>query len=344
MLRTLTAIVLAVIFASPALAGAPLSFGLHSETMDGTNNFPAGSHLQEALHSAPYGSCGGTDSDLHFESSAYHYFVASGSFVDTPLPSGGCMDIRQVYVSWDATNMYIGIEGPNELWVRGDLFIAIDTDNATGAAVTSSTVPWLKAVDFAGWDPEYFVALESPTSGGGYAALLDAGLNVVRDTGGGLLTADSGYISCDVGGMYYEFGFPLSDIGVTYGSGQVLNLAVYTTYEDDNFDTYDSGPGCGQTIVHEELGDYPYDGDHCGANLDPVSGANDPSCGFAESDDALPAGVGTSGRFPASDNSPSDIDTIAEYYCITNFAQEPPTAVEPKTWGQIKRQINQRHD
>jgi len=27
--------------------------------------------------------------------------------------------------------MYLGIQGPNELYERGDLFIAIDTDNAT---------------------------------------------------------------------------------------------------------------------------------------------------------------------------------------------------------------------
>ncbi len=326
--------VIALALPTVAMAGGTLDFGFHTEPMDGLNTFPADAHVSEAVHSSPHGGCGGADSDLHFESSAYHYFVAAGSFVDTPLPAGGCMDVRQVWIAWDTTNFYIGIQGPNELYERGDMFIAIDTDNATGSNLAAA--PWAKSVDFAGWVPDYFIALEAPTSASGYAALMDNSFTVIRDTFTGLLAADGGYNSCDNGGMYYEFSIPFSDVGVTYGAGQQANFAVYTTYEDDGFDTYDSGPGCGQTIVWEELGDYPYDADYCGGATDPVTGVSDPSCGNAESDDALGAGVATSGRFPASDNSPSDIDTIGEYYAITNFAQEPPTPALPSTWGRIK--------
>jgi len=317
-----------------ATAGGPLDFGLHTEAMDGVNTFPAQCHVSEDVHSSPQGPCGGWDSDMLGESSAYHYFVAAGSYVDTPLPAGGCMDIRQFWISWDSSNFYLGVQGPNELWERGDLFIAIDTDNMTGGNLASA--PWAKSVDFGGWVPDYFIALEAPTSTGGYAALLDGSFNVVRDVNSGLLTADSGYRSCDDGGMYYEFAIPLADIGVTYGPGQQVNFAIYTTYEDDGFDTYDTGPGCGQGVTWEELGDYPYDADHCGTDVDPVTGTTDASCGNAESDDALGAGVATSGRYPASDNSPSDIDTIQEYYAITNFAQEPPTPALPSTWGRLK--------
>lgn len=321
-----------------ALAAGPLTGGLHLEPIDGINTFPSGAHLSENPHASPVGGCGlpGGASDQWYESAAYHFFVASGSYSDTPLPSGGCMDVREVWASWDASYMYIGVQGPNELYERGDLFIAIDTDNATGGGVEGVS-PWVKAVDFCGWDPEFFVAIEAPaTSGFGYAALLNKSHVTLQDTFSGLSFADGGYNSCDNGGMYYEVRLPLALMGLQGASPRVINLAVYTTYEDSDFDAYDSGPGCGQPSAWEQIGDYPYDADHCGGDHDCVTSLNDGSCGFPDSDDNNGPGNALNGRYPSSDNSGFEVDTIGEYYSITNFFETPPVPVENTTWGRIK--------
>ncbi len=317
-----------------ALAAGTLD-GVHTEPMDGANTFPAGAHVSENPHSSPVGGCGtsGGSSDQYYESSAYHYFVASGSHTDMPLPPGGCMDIREFWVSWDADWVYLGVQGPNELYERGDLFIAIDTDDARGVV---HGAPWGKAVDFCDWDPEFTVAVENPRSAGGYAALLDKSHATLLDSFGGLQWADGGYRSCDDGGMYYEFKLPRALLGVTANAPRTVNFALYTTYEHDGFDAYDSGPGCGQGVQHERIGDYPYDGDHCGANWDCVSGANDISCGWAGSDDTYDAGVAVNDRYPASDNSGSDTDTIGEYYSITNFGFDLATPATRGSWGRVK--------
>ena len=115
-----------------------------------------------------------------------------------------------------------------------------------------------------------------------------------------------------------------------------MNFAVYTTYEDAGFDAYDSAPGCGQGVQHEQIGDYPYDGDHCGANVDYVTGANDGSCGFPDSDDAYGTGNALGGRFPSSDNSGFERDTIGEFYSVTNFLFDPATPTARASWGLLK--------
>lgn len=336
MRRGVALLLTVLILPGAALAAGTLD-GFHQEPMDGLNTFPAGSHVSENPHSTPAGGCGTLNgsSDAAFESAAYHYFAASGSYTDTPLPPGGCMDIREFWVAWDANYMCLGVQGPNELYERGDLFIAIDTDNLTGPAVELLS-PWLKAVDFCEWDPEYFVVVENPETAGGYAALLDKSHATIIDSFSGLDWADGGYNSCDAGGMYYEFRLPLALLGLAGPPPRQVNFAVYTAYEDAGFDAYDSGPGCGQPDVHEQLGDYPYDGDHCGADLDCVSGANDGSCGFPDSDDHNGPGNAIGGRYPASDNSGFESDTISEYYAITNFGEAPPIPAEATTWGRVK--------
>ncbi|MBU0742429.1 hypothetical protein KKG45_08560 [bacterium] len=317
-----------------ARAAGPLNLtGFHLEPMDGVNTFPDAGYVTESAHSTPCG-CGGTTSDQIDESSAYHYFFDTEPFVDTPLVGGQCMDIRHLWLAWDTTHFYVGVQGPNELWERGDLFVAIDTDNATGAVTLDA--PWAKRVDFCGWDPEFFIAVEAPVGTGGYAALTDAAGGQIKQFTGGVDAADSGWIACDQGGMYYEFAVAFADVGLpTPPVGGQVNFALYTTYEDDGFDTYDTGPGCGQAAVWEELGDYPYDADHCGGEVDCVTGLAD-LCGAAESDDGLLAGIATADRYPGSDNTPHDIDTIQEYYGITNFGAEYPIPTELRNWGDVK--------
>jgi hypothetical protein len=328
---------IAVFVSIPAWAAGPINLtDYFAEPMDGVNTFPvARCYVTEAAHSSPVG-CSGAESDLWWESAAFHYFINAAPYADVPLEGGKCMDIRRFWVSWDASTFYLGVEGPNELWERGDLFIAIDTDNATGGGVTL-VAPWAKAVDFCGWDPEFFIAVESPVSTGGYAVLLNQGGGLVKQFTNGVDAANSpGWVPCEAGGMYYEFAIAFAEIGLGPGDRpRQVNFALYTTYEDDGFDVYDTGPGCGQPSSWEELGDYPYDADHCGGNLDCVTGAGD-ICGAAESDDNNGAGIATSGRFPGSDNTGFDRDTIGEYYGITNFGTLFAVPVLPETWGRVK--------
>ena len=125
-------------------------------------------------------------------------------------------------------------------------------------------------------------------------------------------------------------------LGLTSGEPRRVHFALHTTYESDGFDAYDSGPGCGQSVPWEQIGDYPYDSDHCGADLDCVSGMNDGSCGFPDSDDNNGPGNAIGGRFPASDNSGFEADTIAEYWAVTNFGEIPPVPTEETSWGRVK--------
>jgi len=332
----LAAALILVLGSTITWAAGPLNLtGYHSEPMDGANTFPAESYVTEAAHSTPVG-CTGTESDLWGESACYHYFVDVDPFVDVALEGGSCMDVRRFWLAWDLERFYVGVQGPNELWEQGDLFVGIDTDNATGAGITLAA-PWAKAVDFCEWGPEFFIAVEAPVSTGGYAALIDASGGQVKQFTDGTDAANSPtWVSCDDGGMYYEFAITFAEVGLAQPPLDTqVNFVIYTTYEDDGFDVYDTGPGCGQPAVWEEVGDYPYDADHCDGNTDCVTGVED-VCGAAESDDDLGAGVGTAGRFPGSDNTTFDIDTIQEYYGITNFGAEFVTPVEVGSWGAVK--------
>ena len=334
MRRTSLIMVILLGTALSAWAAGPLALpGYHQEPMDGANTFPGAGYVTEAAHSTPHG-CSGATSDQFDESSAYHYFIDADPYIDMPLAGGQCMDIRHLWLAWDTTHFFVGVQGPNELWERGDLFVAIDTDNVTGSVTLNA--PWAKRVDFCGWDPEFFIAVEAPVSTGGYAALTDATGGQIKQFTNGVDAADSGWIACDQGGMYYEFAVAFADVGLAGPPmNEQVNFALYTTYEDDGFDTYDTGPGCGQVTAWEELGDYPYDADHCAGNLDCVTGVED-LCGAAESDDTLGAGVATAGRYPGSDNTSNDIDTIQEYYGITNFGAEYPIPTERRNWGDVK--------
>lgn len=319
--------------AATAWAAGPLNLGgEHQEPMDGANTFPGASYVTEAAHSSPVG-CAGATSDQIGESSAYHYFVDAEPYVDVALVGGQCMDIRHFWIAWDDTQFFLGVQGLNELWERGDLFIAIDVDNAGGDL---DAAPWSKRVDFCGWSPEFFIAVEAPVSTGGYAALIDDMGGEIKQFVDGVDAADSGWVSCDLDGMYYEFAVSFSDIGMSSPPVETqVNFALYTTQDGDGYDTYDTGPGCGQATDWEELGDFPYDADHCGGNVDCVTGLED-SCGAADSDDTLGAGVAQADRYPGSDNTTHDVDTIQEYYGITNFGADHSVATESQSWSGIK--------
>ncbi|MBN1138557.1 MAG: hypothetical protein JXM73_18350 [Anaerolineae bacterium] len=134
------------------------------------------------------------------------------------------------------------------------------------------------------------------------------------------------------GGVFFEFRLAWSAIGGQPNSstGTPMNFAVYTTYNMDGYDIYDSAPGTAQGADgYEQVGDYRGDGDHCGdGNVDPVTGASDGTCGWGDSDDNNGAGNSQNNRGPGSDDEATETpDTIGEYFCITNVGQSIPDAV-----------------
>ncbi len=285
----------------------------------------------------------------------------------------GQADIHQFDVSWDNTYLYILVTGPNAYFEHDgqmrdemDMFVAIDTDgdnvdadpHNTALSLPAAMAPFNKRVDFAGWTPSHFVAVarvnQAVAGGGTFAGLYSAGpAEIATDTDA---LAEAACPSFEVKGTYdgdpaasfTELRIPWSMIGGRPDeyAGQRMNFAVYTTYNDEGYDTYDTAPGYGQGHARpfEQIGDSPWDADHNGAHLDPVTGAADNnfyvfsragSTGYPESINADPfdsrvadQGPGdnnsgsSNGRQPGSDRTDNEFDTIEEYYwSISNIGQ-----------------------
>jgi hypothetical protein len=320
-------------------------------------------------------SADATASDFAGESSAYTYFTGTQDGAANGFDyannwsntnTGSNADIRKFYTSWDPTYLYLFAEGNSANWSNSnngigdimDMFILIDTDNdiaanvyATGANTPAAHLPFNKRVDCNGWKPNYCVAIEGGDNGNEYASLhsVGAGAPVVA---GMTDNDDDAEAACPS----FEFrqranrtevripwaaigGQPISTLGAK------MNFAVYTTFNDDGYDTYDNAPGLGQGHgkPFEQVGDAPWDGDHWGGHLDPVTGMTDGTAqsNFGEAYNADPydspvkdQGPGDNqansgnGRQPGSDrannilaDTQTDFDTIEEYYSIKNVGQ-----------------------
>ena len=62
----------------------------------------------------------------------------------------------------------------------------------------------------------------------------------------------------------FEVAIPWAMLGLDEGGpapGEPLRLAMYTTQNHGGYDVYDSGPGLGNAVVHEQIGDNPGDPD-----------------------------------------------------------------------------------
>ncbi len=309
-----------------------------------------------------------TQSDFTGESSAFTYYTdAAFAYGDNANrtnwnnPTSTQADIKNLSVSWDNTYLYLLTEG-NTNWNNAgangdimDLFILIDTDNdkaatayTTGTNVANTSLPYNKRVDCNGWRPNYVVAIEKDDVGGGdYASLhsVGAGAPVLKDD-----TDDTAERACDFDyrqvDAKIEVRVPWSAIGGAPSAinGQTMNFAMYTTYDADGYDTYDSAPGLGQGHgkPFEQIGDTPWDGDHWGGHVDPVTGTNDATstAQYGESYNADPFDAVTNdqgpgdnqsnsqnGRQPSSDRTAlngtdaADFDTIEEYWSIKNVGQ-----------------------
>lgn len=290
---------------------------------------------------APLGAAIGTNSsDDIGENSAFLYY---DNGVQSSTGFGADGDIQQFHITYDDEFVYLAITGPSAFVEDGprmdemDLFIAIDTDNntGTGTSLRSSDVPGNKRIDFGNWSPDYFVWVETVRPNG-------TGLATVFQTGGTTPIATDIDLSTLTSTTSFDFSYqnevteiriPFQILGSTPNSatGETWNFALYTTFDDDGYDAFDSAPAIGGGSDFEVLGDDPFDADYCNGNTDPVSTAADNGCMNCESDDDLGAGSDVGGMmgactagenvFPASDNTDGDFDTIEEYFQVRNIGQ-----------------------
>ncbi len=284
-------------------------------------------------------------SDFIGESSATLLFDASGpttTDISTDTPSNTA-DIQNLYLTWDANNLYIAVSGPTGHFTGGatdrlDLFVAIDTGNSPTSTRTPTKSRFTgggllsKNIDFAGWSPDYLVAIENVESGAGYGQLVNAaGTVLASDSATNVANAGDFELGGSRSAALTEVRIAWSALGGAppTSTGEVWNFAVYTTGDSDNFDAYDTAPGYGQGVSQypnfEQLGDVPNDGDWCGSTNDPVTGATDPSCPDAESDDTVGTGNGVLAG-PSSDNiDDGDIDTISAHFQVRNVGARDTT-------------------
>jgi hypothetical protein len=317
-------------------AGIPSSSWM-AITLDGTNDFPVASLLTENPFAAPTAGGSSIQSDAFAETSAYHWIDSSWN--DHTLSGGNTADLRNVYITWDSSYLYLGVQGPNAMMDNddADLFLAIDTDGSPTSNLPQASVAWGKWVDFYGWTPEYFIAVSQARdladgNPAGYAELVPAGGSGTA-LAYGTDWANSAWANDTSGGVFFEFRLSWSALGLSGApdpdTGTPMNLAAYTTYNDTHSDVYDNAPGVGQGTTYEQLGDYKGDADYCSGNLDPVTGSSDGTCGWGDSDDNLGSGVSQAGRSPGSDDGANESpDTIGEYFRVLNVGQTNPTAID----------------
>lgn len=343
-LLVITTFVLSVLPASAPTVLASGGASINPSTfvaivIDGTNDFKPVAHITENPFAAPTAGGSTTDSDFLQETSATHWI--DGDWVDHQLPADNTADVKQFYVQWDASYLYLGVQGPNAMMDGDvvDLFIAIDRDGSQSGNLAQSSTAWGKWVDFDGWSPEYFIAVSqahdwADSSPAGYAELrpvVGPSTNLIWGTD----WSNSGWVKDSDGGVFYEFRVAWTLIGGQPNSttGTPMNFAVYTTFGDfelDAYDLYDSAPGFGQGVgsPYEEVGDYKGDGDHCGTSFDPVTGTTDGTCTWGDSDDNNGAGRSQYNRNPGSDDGAIETpDTIGEYFRILNVGMLGTTSV-----------------
>ena len=312
-------------------------------------------HITENPYAQPITGGQTGSSDATDESAAYHRWDGSADVLIGDMDNGqGRAAIWNMFVVWDAVNLYIGIEGgsltfgswagpgasPNDDNDQGDLYIAIDSslDIPSGSEFLAANdghssfhdggLP--QAVDFQGWSPNYFVGVEwvdNTDFNDGFANVEQAGTHAVSsgeapNQNDGGFEWRAGYTTFAT----YEFQIPWVDLGVSGGPapGNQLSLSMYTTANFDQHDTYDSGPGVGQVTTYEEIGDFPGDRDAGGTDDGLFAGApcvfgvplgSFPGSNFVDPND----GNDYSGAPSRGDG----IDTIQEYLLIAIAIPEP---------------------
>ena len=325
-------------------------------TLNGSIGSEGWIHLTENPYARPVVGGSTLDSDLAAETSGAHRWDGtSGSDVNLGSNRG---NVHNLFVQWDANNLYLAVEGPTVPFInwngpngsstgddgdQGDLYIALDVAGgaasgfltAADAHRTFHNASNPQAVDFEGWRPTHFVGVEwvnnsdFTTPGLGWANIEESGThNVLAGTGQNQINNGFQWAAgFDGNGRgVYEMAIAWSTLGLGGLPFRDFRFAMYTTYNDDYHDTYDSGPGLGQGPggVYEEIGDFPGDRD------------------TGTGDDGLFAGTANAngvpaGSFPGSNyvdpntynygsapNRGDEIDTISEYLTIA-VVPEPGT-------------------
>lgn len=390
------ALVLATLWAIKSTSNAQSCDGVGGDMAFDTTSMPAldgflDTNLYTLVTEDPYAApvSGGStnNSDATDESSAVRIYdcnsdpdVSDFSNVDIS-GEGHTADIKKFYVTWDATNLYLAVQGPNAFHRgfgapdRADMFIAIDTADSR----CSDTTPvarkggdnFTKSIDFAGWQPNYFIGVEFITngSGSGYTvirrAYYDSSGNVTSKVTMGIDTTPNTVTNSTIefegrrDTALTEFRIKWSAFGGKPDSctGAPWNFAIYTTGDLDNYDAYDTAPGLGQSTTNfEMLGDVPFDGDHVGTGfcggcnagcgdgvVDPATGSLDSSGGYGEDDHHTGAGCPSGSKVAASDNTNpfnnNEVDTIQGYFRITNIGQLPTTGPSVSCPGNISTNV-----
>lgn len=312
--------------------------------------------LTEQNYAAPFGGGSASESDRIAETAVYHWWDGSS---DRFFSSDNRGDIINVYATWDANALYLAVAGPTvpfNSWGeggtggnndQGDLFIAIDT-NALGASGSltatngHASFGGVKAVDFLGWTPSYVVGVQYVDNGGGgggyanfeqtatHSVLAGEGQNL-NNGGFDWMAAVNGSAAYDAGAHggngfagEFEFRIPWTLLGFSSAPTQSIRFAAYTTQNFDRSDVYDSGPGTGQLVLHEEIGDAPGDPGP-GYNVNGVIGTL--AAGDGLGDDTGDGDDGAiNGSFPGADRDGGDLtaapnhgdglDTIGEYLSL----------------------------
>lgn len=309
--------------------------------------------LTENLYAAPYNNGSGSvgSSDQVGESSGFNWYsTGAGQNIDF-LDNRG--DVMNVYIAWDTVNLYLAVTGPTvpfNSWDnnpsvgsepdrdndQGDLYIAIDTAGGAASGGLSAsgghTTYGVKAVDFQGWTPTHMVGIQYVNNGGGGTGFANIerlsdhsttgeGQNLLN--GGfdwhGTINNNATYDNFNQNTGEFELAIPWSLLGLSAGGpapGEPLRLAMYTTQNFAGYDAYDSGPGLGNTVVHEQIGDNPGDPDSNGQ-----LGPTDPGS-FGQ------PGSNEIQQFAFSPSHEDGVDTIEEYYSIVVApVPEPSTFV-----------------
>jgi hypothetical protein len=294
--------------------------------------------LTEAANAAPVLGGSATTSDRVAETSTFHHWNGISN-VDVPM-NDNRGDVINVYYFIDADALYLAVAGPTVPFNafgdqssgasndQGDLFIAID---ASGAAPSSSlfigannahTGFGVKAVDFLGWAPTAFFGVQfvdNGAGGNGFASVqAPGGATSVGGAQNGAgpfrwmarINGAAAYDTHNINAGEFEVRIPWANLGLTGAPSFPIRVAAYTTQNYGGSDAYDSAPGIGNGIVHEQVGDCP--GDPDGPGMTDRLAACDAGSNFG----STAAANFIAGPYSATPGRADGVNTIEEYLVI----------------------------
>jgi hypothetical protein len=284
-----------------------------------------------------------TQSDDFLETSQYHWWDGSTDRGFSTGPRGG---VNNVYWTWDSDYLYLGVRAgtaPFNAWVdsggnndQGNLYIAIDTNPASGSQLTAnqghSSYGGVKAVDFDGWQPKYVVGVLYYDNGGGGGGAANVEQTITHNVTGGNTQGTAGNLEWTAGNVSggladYELRIKWSLLGFpSVPLGQEMKLAMYMTQNGERWDAYDSGPGIGNNGPYEQIGDNPGDrDDNNNWSATDFLGVNVPNSSYPGSNEVFSGsqyGGAVNNNFDVVGHG-DEIDTIQEYFVFV--IPEPST-------------------